>query len=1574
MDRTPQFAMEQDPLFSLLDNEVAVIAKDRLVAEAELRDIPTNSTKDVLVAMIAADNRYRQNRGTLELTYAKRVASYENLSASNNPPQSVPTLDINTLIEALSRLQTQPSQIHIVSSHDAVNTIPKFSGEISDSVINWIHNVDKAAASAKWSDELTLLNASTRLVGQALNWHKVDGIILNTWTEYRNAIETRFNVKMSPAQFIAYYTARKLLQTESVASYVSEKNAMLQKSPFTLQPSERVMMILQDIPESTCALTLATPMCATVSELLDRAYTIDQIRQIQPKEPQKQKLDPKSSDHKSNSQPKSQHKRPENTHFNPYKDNPDEMTCYRCHKKGHVSYNCTEPAPPGKQPLRTPLPGQTPQSTQPKPSTPKSKPVGAVNCVASTPSLLSFVPVKLAGEIIVDALPDTGSFATVIRRSLVPKSAIIQPWTSGSFAVAGGQITPSGWFSTRIQIGRIDHIMPKIAIYDPLPVAMLLGKDWQCEINAAIMHEPNGAVCIMTPTATEKFSCVFSNKSVIGCMMRPTPIYIQTPPHKAQLDKETQQLAAEPLISPVVPILAMTSTSVVDVTPRNPITHDQVIEPANPPETIAATPQPAIAQQSANPPAELHTEELTSEQENSLQTLVAEFGDIFVEPGAEIGLFPNFNMEINLKHDTPIKCKPYRVTQPDREFIRAQVQEWLDIGICRRSNSPYAAPCFVVDQPFHETTPRRLVIDYARTINPITIKDPFPIDNMEEMVQKMSGRRYKSLFDIRRAFHNIMIKEEDIPKTAAITPDEHIEFTRVAFGLTNAPAALARALSIAYGHLIPQGLAKYYDDLGGAHDDFIAHIAFLRKFFEATRLHGLKIVKKKCTFAAREIKILGRIITDQGEMPDPNRIAAVSKYRTLNTIHELRSFLGFANTMRKHIKMFASIAAPLNAILRKKPNAVKPPKSSQAIVLDSHQQQAFEMLKTALTTPPILAFFAQGAPTFVETDASQTGLGACLSQTQGGSKRIIEYASRGLSGPETRYHSNELEVIAVHWALMVKFPFYLVGTKFTLITDNFTTAYVLNKAKLNRKFARYAVDLAAFEFEPVHRPGKENQIADHLSRYPVMTCLAIVTSPDSRLKLTQDADAFCQQIIKKLLQEPTSLHLRQIQDSYRLEDGILVHTTVENATQQRKIVIPYTLRSAVLKLCHDDAGHFDSRKTIERVRARYWWSSVRKDVNLYVRGCSTCQQINRRTSAAHGMLGERPLPNTPLEVISVDHLKLPQTEVGNQYLIVQICHATRYVIAVPSTNTGADDVIHSLENNIIYRFGLPLVYISDNGSAFTANKFTATLEKYGIRHALTPPYTPQSNGLVERANQTLISTLTKFASDHPKQWDELLPNALLAINTAQHSSSKISPFFLLHGYTPRLPPDETRLGTFLQEISRLDQVTSLAEIRQISLAQLVNAHAANKARFDAHRQEVFFAPNDIVWYEGPQQTDTKLTPRFKGPYKIVQRLGNVCYRIASLNRPEKTRVVHVQSLRLRTGRPNLDDPGDIPEPDDEDTPNDATETPKPDVQTDEDPMQTIDKVIPAISGRYPARNRHPPKHLENYVCTNDTSQ
>lgn len=508
-----------------------------------------------------------------------------------------------------------------------------------------------------------------------------------------------------------------------------------------------------------------------------------------------------------------------------------------------------------------------------------------VNCIQFDEPSVTLIPIILNSNIKLSALPDSGSVVTMVDKKLLPSDLQVHPWQKGSYKVAGSMITPVGWFTARLQVGKIDYIMPQIAISENLPVDMILGKDWQYSVYARIIHEPDGKICIITPTHTEYFDNLSQENTLTACCMK----------------------------------------------------------------TISTSNQEIL---------------ITQDDKEKVANLVDKYSEIFKSDKNDIGEFQDVELEIKLKHNVPIKCKPYRLPQPEREFLRKTIDEWIEQKICRHSDSPYAAPMFVVEQPFHSTTPFRPVVDYSKTINPITENNVQPIDRMEDIINVISQFVYKFKLDIYHAYHNIKIKEEDIYKTAVITQDHHVEFMRVMFGMVGGPSIMSKVINLTYGHLYDQGVRLYYDDISGGAHTIEQLLTILEQVFIATQTKKLKLNKEKCVFLATELPLFGRIIGHNEEKPDPQRTAAVNKYETLTSISEIRSFLGFTNTFRKYIQNYASIVKPLTDMLKRNANLSidkKQELKKKQVTLTEAQQKAFQSVKTLITSSPILAYFRQDA-------------------------------------------------------------------------------------------------------------------------------------------------------------------------------------------------------------------------------------------------------------------------------------------------------------------------------------------------------------------------------------------------------------------------------------------------------------------------------------------------------------------------------------------------------------------------------------------------------------------------------------
>ena len=298
-----------------------------------------------------------------------------------------------------------------------------------------------------------------------------------------------------------------------------------------------------------------------------------------------------------------------------------------------------------------------------------------------------------------------------------------------------------------------------------------------------------------------------------------------------------------------------------------------------------------------------------------------------------------------------------------------------------------------------------------------------------------------------------MMDEKDRPKTAFITPFGLFEYLRMPFGLTNAPASFQRLMQRCFNDYIFQILLVYLDDIIVYANSFEEHLQRLDKVLTRLREHGLKLKPSKCTFLAEKITYVGHELSSNGVSPNPDKISAVADWKQPTGVKELRSFLGFCGYYRRFVNQFAQIAGPLHELVNSCLHELKVNK--RLSVPFAHRwsrecQAAFEELKERLTSAPVLAFPDFTQPFRLETDASNDGLGAVLSQLRDGKYRVIAYASRRLRPTERNmqnYSSMKLELLALKWAVTEKFRSYLLGAEFEVFTDNNPLSH-LQTAKL----------------------------------------------------------------------------------------------------------------------------------------------------------------------------------------------------------------------------------------------------------------------------------------------------------------------------------------------------------------------------------------------------------------------------------------------------------------------------------------------------------------------------------------------
>ena len=464
---------------------------------------------------------------------------------------------------------------------------------------------------------------------------------------------------------------------------------------------------------------------------------------------------------------------------------------------------------------------------------------------------------------------------------------------------------------------------------------------------------------------------------------------------------------------------------------------------------------------------------LTQAEKEQVQDLLLNNKDVFSKDPQDLGFTQTVEHEIPLVESVPFRMPYRRIPAGQFQEVRQHLDDLKQSGVIQPSQSPYASPIVIVRKKDGKI---RLCVDY-RQLNSRTVRDAYPLPRIDEALDALGKAKYFSCLDLTSGYHQVKMAAKDQQKTAFTSPMGLYEFTRMPFGLVNAPATFQRLMATVFGDMNFESLLIYLDDIIIFSSTIEEHVERLRKVFHRLREHGLKLKPSKCQLFKSSVKYLGHVVSEEGITTDPAKTAALKDWPIPKCKKDVRSFLGMTGYYRRFVFQYAKIAAPLFALTGGKRGSKEPP-----FVWSAECQSAFDTLVQKLTTAPILAYADYECPFLVQTDASGHGLGAVLAQVQDGKERAIAYASRTLTSSESKYPAHKLEFKALHWAATVKFKDYLYGQKITAVTDNNPLTYVLKKAKLDAHSQRWVSDLSMYDLDIVYRPGKVNTNADALSR------------------------------------------------------------------------------------------------------------------------------------------------------------------------------------------------------------------------------------------------------------------------------------------------------------------------------------------------------------------------------------------------------------------------------------------------------------------------------------------------------------
>ena len=462
-----------------------------------------------------------------------------------------------------------------------------------------------------------------------------------------------------------------------------------------------------------------------------------------------------------------------------------------------------------------------------------------------------------------------------------------------------------------------------------------------------------------------------------------------------------------------------------------------------------------------------------------VEGLKGEFPEVFSDlPGRTDACM----LEIDTGSAAPRGSHPYRVPDRLKEGVRSEVEELVELGIVVPSTSPWASP--VVPVPKKDGTVR-VCIDY-RKLNEVTVADPYYMTTMEEIVERIGASKVMSKLDLAKGFYQVEVDPQSRKKTAFISPFGKFEFTRMPFGLRNAPAIFQRCMEVVLRECYSFS-APYIDDIIVFSNSGEEHVEHLRLVLKALSEHGMTLKERKCEFGKEKVEYLGHVIGG-GELAVPaHRAAAMASYIRPRTKKQLRSFLGAAGYYRQFVEGFAKLSAVLTPWTSK---------SAPSIVSWTVEgQEAFERIKVSLVNCVCLTIPSQEDTFILHTDASGAGIGATLNVRREGKMLPVAYYSKQLQGAQHRYSATELEGLAVFKSVHY-FAHYLYGSSFEVVTDHKALVSLLHSRVLNRRLHGWMLQLLQFDFVITYRPGAENSDADALSRQDWDSKLGDTWTPD----------------------------------------------------------------------------------------------------------------------------------------------------------------------------------------------------------------------------------------------------------------------------------------------------------------------------------------------------------------------------------------------------------------------------------------------------------------------------------------------
>lgn len=810
------------------------------------------------------------------------------------------------------------------------------------------------------------------------------------------------------------------------------------------------------------------------------------------------------------------------------------------------------------------------------------------------------------------------------------------------------------------------------------------------------------------------------------------------------------------------------------------------------------------------------------EYRSCFDLLISKHTNAFATPDRALPYNTSVKATIQTTTDDAVYTRSYPYPISATNFINNEIQSLLTDGIIQKSCSPFNSPVHVVNKKGLDEcgNPKlRMVIDF-RKLNEITIPDRYPIPDTSVILANLGKSAFFTTLDLKSGFHQILLAEKDRQKTAFNVNNGKYEFLRLPFGLRNAPSIFQRAIDDVLRNWIGKCCYVYIDDIIIYSPDAESHLRDIDTIITNLNNSGMRISAEKSTFFKTEVEFLGFTVSNLGIKTCQNKVKDILNYKTPETLRALRSFLGLSGYYRRFIKDYASIAKPLTKYLRGDNGLIGTSSSKKVkVTLDREAVNAFEKLKAILASDDVLLSHPDYTQPFeLTTDASSSAVGAVLSQNG----RPITMISRTLSKTEENYATNERELLAIVWALQ-SLRHYLYGIKnIKIFTDHQSLIYAMSDRNPNSKMKRWRSFIEEFSPRFYYKPGKENKVADALSRqyintmsidsidtehselsstdvirstkHPVnqfKTQYVITKSsiPSKRTKiyfqtffrhfLTYDSIDNLINFLKDIV-NPNSTNVVYCDLSIlaEIQNPIKRHFPGVKFLHSKLLLIDLTDKNDQLDvMCNEhNRAHRNLKENAKQISSQYFFPKMSQLLKPIVSNCKICLENKYQRKPPKQEIGSTPIPKYTGEILHIDVFYT-----SKQFFLTCIDKFSKFAIVHPINSRSTIDIKPALLQ-VLSLFTNTKIVVSDNEKAFESLTLKTLLrDHYGIEQFFIPTLHSESNGQVERFHSTLLEiSRCTFQEQHIQETIDLIVLATNKYNNSIHSVTNFKPIDILH--------------------------------------------------------------------------------------------------------------------------------------------------------------------------------------------------